>query len=73
MYVLCKLVTNELNNSLLHHPMNVIMRSVDIGDLSKEIIKRVHDGSPIQSFRIYEEVDFQMTSTLIFEGVSYEP
>ena len=68
MYNLCKLRTNESNDSVGGHPFDVIKRSESIDEIFAEIEKRVRDGCATDKLKIMQDVKFTMTVNLELSG-----
>ena len=68
MYNLCKLDLGTHNRSVLGHPLNVIKRSEDLRELSKEMKKRILDGCPSKSFIVFKSVEFEPLCAIKWAG-----
>lgn len=60
MYYLMKIEMLEYNDTVIHHPLNAMFRSDKLEDVFAQINKRILDGCPRNSLRIFEEIDFDV-------------
>lgn len=72
MYYLCKIRTNDYTQSLIKHPLDIIMKSDDLAKIGEGIEKRIKDGCPVNSLLVFKHVDFEFKPNVIWDSVSSE-
>ena len=61
MYYLVKLETRANNDSLWGHPFNIVLQSEHLADITEDMKKRIRDGYPERSLRIFKDVPVEVT------------
>lgn len=61
MYYLAKIETRANNDSLWGHPLNIVLQSEDLADITEDMKKRIRDGCPERSLRIFRDVPVELT------------
>lgn len=60
MYYLAKKITNQNNNSVLGHPLNIVFASHDLEQIKQNITNRVKDGCSEKNLLVFERIDFKL-------------
>lgn len=64
MYYLAKLETHINNDSLWGHPFNIVLRSEHLADITEDMKKRIRDGCPERSLKIFKDVPVELTMSI---------
>lgn len=67
MYNLCKIDNSAHNGAVLGHPFNVVYTSDSLDKISVEIAKRIRDGCPVRTLKVFKDVNFATILTVDFE------